>query len=431
MQRIGVIGAGHVGLVNAAVFADLGNKVICQDSDRRKIQRLQKCIIPIFEPGLKELVKKNIKAKRLSFTSSLPEVVKKSLIIFICVGTPPRGDGSVDLSSVKNVACKIAKNMKEYKIIVEKSTVPVETGEWIRRTISNYNQRKIEFSIASNPEFLREGSAIKDAFRPDRVILGVEDKKAEKIMRALFKPIRAPILITNIKTAEIIKHASNSFLANKISFINAVAQICDKVGADVAKVSEGMGLDKRIGRVFLDAGCGFGGFCFPKDLEAFIYIAKKAGYDFGLLKEVTKINEGQKYLLVKKIEAAICVIRGKTIGVLGLSFKPNTDDIRFSVSIDVIRMLQKEGARIKAYDPQAMLKAKEELEGIRFCQSPYEVARNSDCLLILTGWNEFRQLELARIKRLLRQPIIVDGRNIFEPKEMNKLGFIYKCIGRG
>ena len=431
MQRIGVIGIGYVGLVTAAVFADLGNKVICQDSDRQKIEKLKKGTVPIYEPGLNILVKNNIKTKRLSFTHSLPEVVNKSLIIFICVGTPPREDGSADLSSVENVARKIAQSMKEYKVIVGKSTVPVETGERIRQTILLRNQHKIKFSIVSNPEFLREGSAIKDTLNPDRIILGVEDKRAEAVMRALFKPIKSSIVVADIKTAEMIKHASNSFLASKISFINAVAQICDKVGADVTKVAEGMGLDKRIGRAFLDAGAGFGGFCFPKDLEAFIFIAKKSGYDFGLLKEVREINKQQKQLLLKKIDEAIWIIKGKTVGVLGLSFKPNTDDIRFSVSIDVIRMLRKEGARIKAYDPQAMSKAKKELKGVRFCQNPYEVARNSDCLLIMTEWDEFRHLDLARIKRLLRQPIIVDGRNIFEPKKMKNLGFIYKSIGRG
>jgi len=431
MQRIGVIGAGHVGLVTAAVFADLGNKVICQDSDRQKIKKLKKGDLPIYEPGLSKLIKKNVKAKRLSFTHNLPEVVNKCFIIFICVGTPPREDGSADLSSVENVTRKIAQNMKEYKIIVGKSTVPVETGEWIRRTILMHNKCKVEFSIVSNPEFLREGSAIKDTLYPDRIVLGVEDKKAEKIMRQLLKPIKAPIVITNIKTAEMIKHASNSFLATKISFINAVGHICEKVGADVIKVADGMGLDKRIGRAFLNAGAGFGGFCFPKDLEAFIYIAKKAGYDFGLLRETAKINREQRQLLVKKVEEALWIIPGKTIGVLGLSFKPNTDDIRFSVSIDVIRMLQKEGAKIKAYDPQAMQEARKELKNVKFCRNPYEAAQNSDCLLIMTEWDEFRHLDLARIKRLLRQPILIDGRNIFEPGQMNKLGFIYKSIGRG
>ncbi|MFH1338458.1 MAG: UDP-glucose/GDP-mannose dehydrogenase family protein [Candidatus Omnitrophota bacterium] len=430
MQRLGVIGAGHVGLVTAAVFADLGNRVICQDSDRRKINKLRRGGVPIYEPGLSSLIKKNTKAKRLLFTHSLSEIVNKSFIIFICVGTPPRENGSADLSSVENVARRIAQSMKEYKIIVSKSTVPVETGEWIRRTILMHNRHKVEFSIASNPEFLREGSAIEDTLCPDRIVLGVEDNKAEKIMRELFKPIKAPIVVTNINTAEMIKHASNSFLATKISFINAVAHLCDKVGADVTKVADGMGLDKRIGRAFLDAGAGFGGFCFPKDLEAFIYIAKKAGYDFGLIRETARINREQKQFLLKKIEEAVWIIPGKTIGVLGLSFKPNTDDIRFSVSIDVIKMLQKEGAKIKAYDPQAIPEAKKELKNVGFCKNSYEAARNSDCLLIMTEWDEFRNLDLVKIKKLLRQPVIVDGRNIFEPAQMAKLGFIYKCIGR-
>ncbi|MFH1678342.1 MAG: UDP-glucose/GDP-mannose dehydrogenase family protein [Candidatus Omnitrophota bacterium] len=430
MREVGVVGAGYVGLVTAAIFADLGNKVICHDSDHKKIKMLQKGAVPIFEPGLKELVKKNHKAKRLIFTNELNEVVDNSQIIFICVGTPPRPDGSADLTSVENVARRIARRMKEYKVIVEKSTVPAETGEWIKRTISMRNKQKVEFSIVSNPEFLREGSAIHDTLHPERIILGVEDKRAEKIMRALFKPIKAPIVVTNIKTAEIIKHASNSFLATKISFINAVASICERIGADVVKVAEGMGFDRRIGRAFLDAGAGFGGFCFPKDLSAFIYIAQKAGYDFGLLKEAAKINEAQKKLLLKKIEESVWIIKDKSIGVLGLSFKPNTDDIRFSVSIDLIKMLQDEGARIKVYDPQAMPRARKELKNVRFCQGPYEAARNSDCLVIMTEWDEFRNLELDKIKKLLRQPVIIDGRNIFEPERMRRLGFIYKCIGR-
>ena len=430
MQRVGVIGTGHVGLVTAAVFADLGNKVVCQDSDQQKINKLQRGTVPIYEPGLKSMVRKNLKAKRLTFTHSLPKVVDESLVIFICVSTPPQENGSLDLSSIENVVRRITQSMNEYKIIAEKSTVPVETGERIRQTILMYNKRRIEFSIVSNPEFLREGSAIKDTLHPDRIVLGVEDKRAEKVMRALFKPIKAPLLIANIKTAEMIKHASNSFLATKISFINIVAQLCDKTGADVVKVADGMGFDKRIARAFLDAGCGFGGSCFPKDLNAFIYLAKKFGCDFGLLSEAAKINREQKQFLVKKVEEAVWIIRGKTIGVLGLSFKPDTDDIRFSVAIDLVRMLQNEGARIKAYDPQAMPQAKKKLKDIKFCHGPYEVARNSDCLLIMTEWDEFRNLNLARMKRLLRQPIIVDGRNIFEPKQMNKLGFIYKSIGR-
>lgn len=429
-QKIGIIGCGHVGLVTAAVFADLGNKVICQDSDPRKIEKLKRLCTPFYEPGLGALIKSNTKAGRLLFTHNLRELIDNSFIIFICVGTPPREDGSADLSSVENVTRRIAQNMKDYKIIVSKSTVPVETGEWIKRTILMHNRRKVEFSIASNPEFLREGTAIEDTLRPDRIVLGVEDKKAEKIMRRLFSPIKAPLVVTNIKTAEMIKHASNSFLATKISFINAVARLCEKVGADVDKVAEGMGLDKRIGRAFLNAGAGFGGFCFPKDLEAFIYLSKKAGYDFGLIRETAKINREQKVFLLKKIEEALWMIPQKKIGVLGLSFKPNTDDIRFSVSIELIKILQKEGAQIKAYDPQAMPEAKKELKKVKFCKNSYAAAQNSDCLLVMTEWEEFQNLNFARIKKLLRQPIIIDGRNILAPEKMRKLGFIYKSIGR-
>ncbi|MBL7081771.1 MAG: UDP-glucose/GDP-mannose dehydrogenase family protein [Candidatus Omnitrophica bacterium] len=430
MQNIGIVGTGYVGLVTAAVLADLGNKVICEDCNYQKIEDLKKGIIPIYEPGLQDKVLKNIRAKRLKFSHRLPEVVKKSKIIFICVGTPPRKDGSADLSSVENVARKIAQNMKEYKIIVSKSTVPVQTGEWVKRTVSMLNPHKVEFSVVSNPEFLREGRAIEDSLHPDRIVIGVEDKKAERTMRQLFKPIRAPILVTDIKTAEIIKHASNSFLATKISFINAVANICEKTGADVNKVAEGMGLDKRIGRAFLRAGVGFGGFCFPKDLSAFIYIAKIAGYDFELLNVVQKINETQKQLLVKKIEQALWIIRDKTIGILGLSFKPDTDDIRFAPALDIIKILRNEGAKIKVYDPKAMRKVKKELKYVKLCQDPYEVAKNCDCLVIMTEWDEFKEMDLRKVKRLLRQPIIIDGRNIFEPAEMHKLGFIYKGIGR-
>ena len=416
MNRIGVIGAGHVGLITAAVFADLGNKVICQDSNQQKIKQLQKGIVQIYEPGLEKLVKKNLKAKRLTFTFNLPKVVDKSLIIFICVGTPPREDGSADLSSVENVARRIAQNMKEYKIIVEKSTVPVETGEWIRRTISMHNQRKVEFSIVSNPEFLREGSAIEDTLHPDRIVLGVEDKRAEKVMRALLKPIKAPIVITNIKTSEMIKHASNSFLATKISFINAVAHVCERVGADVASVAKGMGLDKRIGQSFLNAGCGFGGFCFPKDLEAFIYLAKKAGYDFGLLKEVAKINKEQKQLLVKKVEDLVWIIQGKVIGILGLSFKPNTDDIRNAPALEVIKMLVEKGASVKTYDPLAMPNARKVLpEKVSYCSNAKEAVNNCDCILVLTEWDEFRD------EKLYRGKVVFDGRRIIDPGEASIL----------
>ena len=429
-MNIAVIGSGYVGLVTGACFADLGNRVICVDNDEEKIKILKKGIIPIYEPGLEELVKRNVKEKRLSFTTSIEEGVKRARVIFIAVGTPPKKGGEADLSSVEVVSKKIAKNMKSYKVIVEKSTVPVETGEWVKHTIKINNRKKVPFDVVSNPEFLKEGSAIHDFMNPDRIVLGVESKRAEKIMTELYKPLKGPIIITDIKSAEIIKHASNAFLATKISFINAVANLCERTGADVLQVAEGMGYDKRIGRTFLNAGIGFGGFCFPKDLAAFRHIAQKLGYDFNLLKEVERINEAQKRLIVEKIEKTLWNLNHKTIGILGLSFKPNTDDLRYAPSLDIIKALQKEGARIKVFDPAAMEKAKKILKRIQFCRDAYEVAKGSDCLVILTEWNEFKELDLKKIKRLLKAPVIIDGRNIYGPKKMKRLGFKYQGIGR-
>lgn len=431
MQKIAVIGSGYVGLVTAACLSELGNKVICVDNDRKKIESLKKGVIPIYEPGLEQMISKNIKAGRISFNSNIKQATKESQIIFICVGTPSHSDGSADLSAVEKVASEIAKAMKEYKVIVEKSTVPAETGGKVRRTIEMSNSHKVSFDVVSNPEFLREGQAINDAMHPDRIVIGVESKVAEDIMRKLYKPLKAPIIVCNIETAEIIKHASNSFLATKISFINAISHICEKVGADVEKVAEAMGLDKRIGKAFLNAGAGYGGSCFPKDVEAFIHLAHHKGYDFELLKTVRKINEEQKKILFKKIEEALWIIKGKSIGVLGLSFKPDTDDIRSSVAISMVKMLQQAGAKIKAYDPKAMPKAKMELKGVKFCRDSYETAKGSNCLLVMTEWEEFRSLDLNKIKKVLAQPIIIDGRNIFDPVKMKKLGFLYKCIGRG
>ncbi len=429
-MNIAVIGSGYVGLVTGTCFADLGNRVICVDNDEEKIKLLKKGIMPIYEPGLEELVKRNVKEKRLSFTTSIEEGVRKSKVIFIAVGTPPKKGGEADLSYVEAVSKEIARNMKSYKVVVEKSTVPVETGEWVKHTIKINNRKKVPFDVVSNPEFLREGSAIHDFMNPDRIVLGIKSKRAEKIMTELYKPLKAPIIITDIKSAEIIKHASNAFLATKISFINAVANLCEKTGADVLQVAEGMGYDKRIGRAFLNAGIGFGGFCFPKDLAAFRRISQKLGYDFNLLKEVEKINEAQKRLFVEKIEKALWNLNHKTIGILGLSFKPNTDDLRYAPSIDIIRALQREGAKIKAFDPAAMKKAERILKRVEFCQDAYGVAKGSDCLVILTEWNEFKELDLKKIKRLLKTPVIIDGRNIYEPKEMKRLGFEYQGIGR-
>lgn len=427
---ISIIGSGYVGLVTGACLSELGNKVICADSDTEKISVLKKGVIPIYEPGLEELIVNNTKKKRLQFTASIKEAVKTSGIIFIAVGTPSLGNGEADLTGIEHVARNIALNMYGYRLIVEKSTVPVETGEWVKRTISTYVKKKIRFDVASNPEFLREGSAINDFMHPDRIVIGVEAKKAKDILVDLYKPLNAPIVVTNIKSAELIKHASNAFLANKISFINAVSRICDKVGADVVEVADGMGLDKRIGRAFLNAGIGYGGSCFPKDLDAFIHISEKIGYDFRLLKAVRDINEEQRGFICKKIKDALWIIKEKNIGILGLSFKPNTDDIRNAPTLDLIKLLKDEGARIKIYDPHAMEKTKGRMSEVKFCRDAYEVCSGSDCLLVVTEWDEFKELDFNKIKKLLRQPLIIDCRNIYEPKSLVKLGFTYIGVGR-
>jgi len=431
-MNICVIGSGYVGLVTGSCFADLGNNVICVDNDKSKIAALKKGKIPIHEPGLEELIKRNAKEGRLSFTDRLQDGVKKSEIVFVCVPTPAKDNGDADLTYVEAVSKEIALSMPSYRLIVEKSTVPVNTGEWVEHTISVYNKHKIKFDVASNPEFLKEGSAIEDFMNPDRVVVGVKSKKAADILTEIYKPLKAPIVITDIKSAEIIKHASNSFLATKISFINSIANICEKTGADVVDVARGMGLDKRISKDFLNAGIGFGGSCFPKDLAAFVYIAEKTGYDFGILREVQKVNDHQKRSVIKKIEALLWNLSEKTVGVLGLSFKPGTDDLREAPSLEIIKMLKNEGVHVKVFDPVAMGKAKNALgKGVTFCNDAYQAAKDSDCLLIVTEWNEFKKLDLKKIKKLMKQPIIVDGRNIYDPKEMKKLGFKYVGIGRG
>ena len=431
-MKITVIGAGYVGLVTAACLADLGNDVVCNDIDKGKISKLNRGIVPIYEPGLEDLIRRNRKEKRITFTTSLKEAVGKSEVIFIAVGTPPKENGEADLTHIEAVAEDIARHMRSYHLVVEKSTTPVETGMWIKRTLEANARKGVKFDVASNPEFLREGSAIEDFMHPDRIVIGVESNKARDTLLELYRPLGAEIIVTNINSAEIIKHASNSFLATKISFINAVANICEKAGADVEEVARGMGFDKRIGRAFLNAGIGFGGFCFPKDIEAFIHISEKVGYNFELLKAVRKINEERKSLLVEKIEKAMWNIKGKTIAVLGLAFKPNTDDMRFAPSIKIIERLINDGASVKAYDPQSMEKARAipELEGIKFCEGAYEAVKGADCAVIVTEWNEFKELDLKKIKKLMKQPVIVDGRNIYDPKKMKGLGFRYHCIGR-
>ena len=449
-MNIAIIGSGYVGLVTGVCLANIGHRVICVDNDDAKIKSLKAGGVPIFEPGLAGLLKRFLKEKKISFTTSIKEATREATVIFIAVGTPSKKNGEADLTYVENVARTIAVNMDSYKLIVEKSTVPTATGQRIERTISlnlprhlqnnkmnnSKNRRKqkrngLEFDVASNPEFLREGSAVADFMHPDRIVIGVESKRAEKILREIYKPLKAPIVVTNINSAEMIKHASNSFLATKISFINAVSQICDRAGADVLKVAEGMGLDKRIGRSFLDAGIGYGGSCFPKDIDAFIRLSEKSGYDFTLLKEVRRVNKSQRSSFVRLIEDKLWIIKNKVVGVLGLAFKPDTDDMRSAPAIDIIQMLQNEGAKIKAFDPRAMKKAKEILSGVEFCRDAYAASKGCDCLLILTEWKEFKELNFSKIHESMRQPLIFDGRNMLEKEKMERWGFEYFGIGRG
>ncbi|TKJ47101.1 UDP-glucose 6-dehydrogenase [Candidatus Aerophobetes bacterium Ae_b3a] len=437
-MNVAVIGSGYVGLVTGTCLAEIGHYVICVDNDEEKIEVLKKGEIPIYEPQLEKLVKKNMDKERLSFSTSIKEGVSRAKVIFIAVGTPPKENGEADLSSVEKVCSQIARSMKEYRLIVEKSTVPVQTGQWIKR-LFRVNNSLSDFDIASNPEFLREGTAVDDFLNPDRIVIGVETERAASILKELYSPIinrkssrsdSVPLMITDLETAELIKHASNSFLTTKISFINAVADICEKTGADIEKVAEGMGYDPRIGVSFLKAGIGFGGFCFPKDLQAFIRIAEKLNYDFALLKEVEKINKNRPKMLLDKIEKALGTVEGKTIGILGLAFKPNTDDIRLAPSIEIISLLQRKKAQIKVYDPVAMDKAKEVLRNVEYGRDPYEIARGSNALVIVTEWEEFQRIDLERIRDLMVNPLVVDGRNIYEPEKMKELGFIYKSMGR-
>ena len=429
-MNIAVVGTGYVGLVTSACFAKLGHTVIGADNDPSKIEKLNKLQMPIYEPGLEELVKENVKHGRITFTSSVAEAIKKSTVIFICVGTPPLADGGADLSAVEKVARLVAEEMTDYKLVIDKSTVPVHTGEWVKKTIQTYNKHKVEFDVASNPEFLREGTAIHDFMNPDRIVIGADSEKAKSLLLELYKDIDAVKVVTDINTSELIKHASNSFLAMKISFANALSRICEKANADVTKIAEGMGYDKRIGRAFLNAGPGFGGFCFPKDVSAFIHIADKLGYDFHLLKSVEKTNDEQKEFIIKKVEEALWVLNGKNLAVLGLAFKPNTDDIRFSPAMDIVTALLKKGVKVTAYDPEAMENAKRVLKDIKYTNDPYETMSGADALLILTDWEDFKNLDLAKVKSLLKAPIIVDARNLYDPKKMKESGFTYKSVGR-
>ena len=429
-MKLTIIGTGYVGLVTGTCFAEVGHQVICVDNNAEKVKLLQGGGIPIYEPGLEDLVKKNVAAGRLRFTASTKEGVDNSDVIFIAVPTPPQQDGSVDLSFIESVAREIATAITSYKIVVDKSTVPVRTGDKVAETIKRYCKAKVDCDVVSNPEFLREGFAVEDLMKPDRIVIGARSERPVAAMKEVYAPFNAPIIVTDINSAELIKHAANSFLALKISYINAVSIICEASGANVQEVAAGMGMDARIGRRFLDAGLGFGGSCFPKDLSAFIKISEQLGYDFALLKEVQRINAGQMERFVKKITDTLWVLKDKTIGVLGLAFKQNTDDVRMSPAIDLCQRLQKEGAKLRVFDPQAMEKAKALLKDVTYVENMNDVAVGCDALVIATEWPEFKKLDLERARRELTHPILFDGRNLFDPGEMEKIGFIYKSVGR-
>ncbi len=433
-MKIAVIGSGYVGLVTGACFAEYGVNVACLDIDKNKIDLLNSGGVPIYEPGLEDLIKKNVDAGRLTFSTNIPEGVRNALVVFIAVGTPEKEDGSADLQHVMNVAKTIAPHINDYKVIVTKSTVPVGTGRKVRKVICENQPEPVEFGVASNPEFLREGSAITDFMRPDRVVIGTEDERAEKVMKDLYNPlylIEVPFVITNLESSELIKYASNAFLAVKISFINEVANICDAVGADVHKVAKGMGLDGRISAKFLHPGPGFGGSCFPKDTKALVDIARQNNLDSEIVNAAVSVNTKRPALMVKKIETILDgELSGKTIGLLGLSFKPNTDDMREAPSLFIVKMLQEKGAQIKAFDPVAMENAGKYMENVIFCSNEYETVEGCDAMVIVTEWNQFRKLDLARIKDLLVSPVLVDLRNVYEPEDMAAKGFKYVCVGR-
>lgn len=429
-MNLTIIGTGYVGLVTGTCFAEVGHQVICVDKDAGKVKLLLSGGMPIYEPGLEDLVKRNVAAGRLKFTDSTQEGVVNSDVIFIAVPTPPQPDGSVDLSFMEAVSREIAQAMTSYKIVVDKSTVPVKTGDKVAETIKRYCKAQVDFDVVSNPEFLREGFAVDDFMKPDRVVIGVRSQRPVAAMKKVYEPFNCPVIVTDINSAELIKHAANSFLALKISYINAISVICEATGANVQEVANGMGMDTRIGRKFLDAGLGFGGSCFPKDLSAFINISQQVGYDFKLLNEVQTINAAQMDRFVKKIIDTLWVLKDKTIGVLGLAFKQNTDDVRLSPAIDLCHRLQKEGAKLRVHDPKAMEKAKAVLNDVEYVDSMNDVAEGCDALVIATEWPQFKKLDLEKARKALTHPILFDGRNLFDTAEMERLGFIYKSIGR-
>ncbi|MDP3046144.1 MAG: UDP-glucose/GDP-mannose dehydrogenase family protein [Chloroflexota bacterium] len=431
MKNICMIGVGYVGLVTGACLADLGNRVTCLDVDKEKIERLCQGGMPIYEPGLEEIVRRNAAAGRLDFTTDYPAGLKDANLVFIAVGTPSGVDGEADLDYVQSAAEGIAAHLGQDAIIINKSTVPIGTGDWVAGIIERNKKHEMAFAVVSNPEFLREGSAVHDFMFPDRVVLGSTDRNAAETVAQLYLSLQCPILITDLRTAEMIKYASNAFLATKISFINEISSICERLGADVKVVARGMGLDKRIGPSFLDAGIGWGGSCFPKDVKALTYMAEVNGCHPQLLKAVSEINRDQRMSVLHKLRTLLGSLEGKTIGVLGLSYKPNTDDMRDAPAVDVIKLLRREGAIVRAYDPVAMNVARKLISNIEFCANAYEVAQGADALVVVTEWNEFKQLDMSRIRSAMKQPILIDGRNIYQPDDLKQLGFTYRGVGRG
>ncbi len=429
-MRIAVVGTGYVGLVTGSCFADLGNQVICVDVDRKKIQGLKKGVVPIFEPGLEEVVHRNM-GKRLTFTTDLTKAVQGSDFIFIAVSTPPGKDGEADISNVKAVAKGIAKAINRYKIIINKSTVPIGMGDVVTQIIIKNGPKDVTFDVVSNPEFLREGSAVTDLLRPDRVVIGATRRSAAQKVAEIYKSLNCPILITDLKSAEMIKYASNAFLATKISFINEIANLCDALGADIGQVSKGMSYDPRIGGQFLNAGLGFGGSCFPKDVSALVKIGQKSKAAFRILPQVIDVNQNQRIKFLQKIRRVLGPLKGKTLAVWGLSFKPNTDDLREAPSLTIIPALLKAKARLKVYDPVAMGKAHSLFKRVKFAKNPYEACQGADAVLILTEWNEFKQVDFKKLKGLMRQAVVIDGRNMYSNEELSEEGFAYYGMGRG
>src|SRR6266704_6222313 len=430
-MNICVVGTGYVGLVTGAVFADLGNDVLCVDNQPEKVAALQAGKMPIYEPGLEEMVGRNVADARLAFTTDLAAAVRRALIIFITVGTPPKADGETDLGAVEQVAAAIGRAMEKYTVIVNKSTVPVGTGDFVRDVIERHQKTRVPFDVVSNPEFLREGSALEDTLRPDRIVIGAPTQQVAMSLLELYAPLERPMIIVDVPSAEMIKYASNAFLSAKISFINAIANICELAGADVTQVMKGMGLDPRIGPAFLNAGLGYGGSCFPKDTDSLVQTAASLGYDFALLKTVVEVNRERAGHFVETMEKALNPMDGRVIAVLGLAFKPNTDDMRDAKSIEVVSGLLAAGAVVRAYDPVATANARRVLPGaVEYCDSPYDAATGADAVALVTEWNEFKFLNLERLRAVMRRPLVFDGRNLWEPERMRRLGFEYPSVGR-